>query len=315
MDGAVEELIRELRERIGALEAENRQLRDQLDEANRKAARQAAPFRRRDSRMVPVGQKKRPGRPKGHEGARRVVPERVDVSVDVPLSGCPGCGGPVSDVTPVEQFIEDLPVIRPWVTRLVTYQGTCLCCGDVCSKHPLQTSTATGAAKVQLGPRALAIAIRLKEQYGISFRNACKLLESHLGLKFSAGGLAQAAQRAAERVKPCFDQLVNEVRDAAAVFADETSWYVGAAGYWLWTFTTADAPSSMSTTAAVVRSFSTSSGQPSTASSSATASRVTRTSPTRPTNASPIIKGRSPRPWPDPIRPTRATSPIGSISS
>ena len=32
-----------------------------------------------------------------------------------------------------------------------------------------------------------------------------------------------------------------EVRAAAAVYADETSWYVGGPGYWLWTFTTADA--------------------------------------------------------------------------
>ena len=48
-------------------------------------------------------------------------------------------------------------------------------------------------------------------------------------------------QRTAAKVQPAFDGLVTEVRGAAAVFADETSWYVGAPGYWLWTFTTADA--------------------------------------------------------------------------
>jgi hypothetical protein len=45
-------------------------------------------------------------------------------------------------------------------------------------------------------------------------------------------------QRVGEKVRPAFDALVRDVQAAAAVFADETSWYVGAAGHWLWVFTT-----------------------------------------------------------------------------
>jgi transposase len=233
--------IAELEEVVRRLVAENGVLRDQLDEANRRGARQAAPFRRPEARKVPDGLKKKPGRPGGHPGAHRRVPERVDEHVDVPIAGCPGCGGAVTDVEAVEQFIEEVPPVRPTVTRLVTYRGRCGSCGEVASTHPLQTSTATGAAKVQLGPNARAWAIALNKQFGLTTRKTCRVLEGLVGLTLSPGGLALAARRAAAKVAPSYDRLVRDIREAPAVFADETSWYVGGPGHWLWTFTTADA--------------------------------------------------------------------------
>jgi transposase len=223
-----------------ALDA-NRQLQDRLEEAERAAARQAAPFRRRESQKIPDGSKKRPGRPKGHPGVHRAVPDRVDAELDIPLPGCPHCGGPVTGVEAIEQFIEEIPPVRPIVTRLVTYRGVCAVCGAVHSSHPLQTSMATGAAKVPLGPRARALAASLNKQFGLTMRKTCRVLRLLAGLILSPGGLALSVQRTAAKVQPAFDSLVIEIRAAAAVFADETSWYVGAPGYWLWTFTTADA--------------------------------------------------------------------------
>jgi hypothetical protein len=231
---ALEQTVRELLDQI-------RPLQEQLDDRIRAAARQAAPFRRRDSRKVPEADRKRPGRPPGHPGTRRAVPDHIDEHAEVPLTGCPRCGGPVTALQPIEQFIEEIPPIRPRVTRLVTYQGRCVRCGSVHSSHPLQTSTAGGAAKVQLGPRAHALAAALNKQFGLTMRKTCRVLEHTAGLRLSPGGLAQAVQRSAAKVAPAFASLVTGIRAAAAVFVDETSWYVGAPGHWLWTFTTADA--------------------------------------------------------------------------
>jgi hypothetical protein len=230
-----------LRARVAALEQVVRELREQLDERTRAAARQGAPFRRRESRKVPEGSRKPPGRPPGHPGARRALPDHVDEHAEVPLTACPRCGGPVAAVEAIEQLIEEIPPARPHVTRLVTYRGRCAACGEVHSTHPLQTSTATGAAGVQLGPRARALAAALNKQFGLTMRKTCRVLRHLAGLALSPGGLARAVQRTAAKVEPAFDGLVAEVRASAAVFADETSWYVGAPGYWLWTFTTADA--------------------------------------------------------------------------
>jgi hypothetical protein len=233
--------VAELEQTVRQLLDQNRQLQDKLDEQACVAARQAAPFRRRESRKVPDESKKRPGRPKGHRGVHRPVPDHMDDQAEVPLTGCPTCGGPVTAVEPIEQFIEEIPPIRPHVTHLITYRGVCPRCGAVHSSHPLQTSMATGAAKTQLGPRAHALAAALNKQLGLTMRKACRVLQLFAGLSLSPGGLAQAVQRTATKVLPAFDRLVTDIRAAGAVFADETSWYVGAPGSWLWTFTTTEA--------------------------------------------------------------------------
>jgi hypothetical protein len=231
--------LAELETRIANLVAENKALRDQLDEALTQAARQAAPFRRRDSKKVPEGERKRPGRPKGHPGSHRVVPTHVDAEVDVPLPCCPQCGGIVKEIEPIEQFIEEIPPFRPTVTRLVTYRGQCPHCGEVQSTHPLKSSDATGGAKVQLGPRAQAMVSVLNKQHGLTMRTTCRVIEQLVGLRLTPGGLAQLVQRVGHKAEVPYEALIQDLRAAAADYVDETSWYMGGPGWWLWVFTTA----------------------------------------------------------------------------
>ena len=236
--GALRATVAELERRVAELIAENRALQDQLDESRRQAARQAAPFRRRDSQKVPEARRRRPGRPKGHPGAHRSIPAQVDEHIEVPLPACPHCGGAVEEVEPVEQFIEEIPPVRPRVTHLITYRGRCPDCGEVHSTHPLKTSCATGAAGAQLGPRAQALAATLNKQHGLTMRTTCRVLDQLAGLRLSPGGLAQLVQRVGQKAEAPYAALIVDIRAAAAVFVDETSWYVGAPGAWLWVFTT-----------------------------------------------------------------------------
>src|SRR5262245_49401688 len=141
LQATIDELRREnadLRDQLAAALKENRELRERLEQLERAVARQAAPFRRRESKKIPPHSKKRPGRPPGHQGTHRAVPTQIDEQIEVPLVGCPHCSGPVTDVQPVEQFIEEIPPVRAHVTRLVTYRGCCAACGEVSSTHPLQ---------------------------------------------------------------------------------------------------------------------------------------------------------------------------------
>ena len=231
--------IAELEQTVSTLQTENRLLREQLEQQQRSSARQAAPFRRRDSKKVSEDKKKRPGRKPGHPGSHRPVPEHIDQEIEQPLDGCPQCGSPVSECHPVEQFIEEIPLVRPRVIRLVTWEGLCPNCGEVHSTHPLQTSRARHAAKVQLGPRALAITAALNKHLGLSMRRTCQVLHKLFGLKLSPGGLSQAVDRVADRLSDQYDALLSDIRGAPATFADETSWWVGKPGWWLWVFTTA----------------------------------------------------------------------------
>ena len=228
-----------LEQRVADLAAQNKTLQDQLDEAQRQAARQAAPFRRRDAQRVPDERRKRPGRPKGHPGVYRTVPPQIDEQVVVPLPACPQCGGGVEAVEPIEQFIEEIPPVRPRVTHLITYRGQGPHCGEVPSTHPLKTSGATGAAQTQLGPRALALATTLNKQHGLTMRTTCRVLDQVAGLRLSPGGLAQVVQRLGHKAEAPYAALIVDIRAAAAVNVDETSWYIGGPGPWLWVFTTA----------------------------------------------------------------------------
>jgi hypothetical protein len=143
------------------------------------------------------------------------------------------------DQNVIEQLIEDIPSLRPYVTRLTTYQGTCVGCGQrVRSKHPLQMSVAIGAAGVHLGPRALALAADLNKAKGLSMRKTCAVLRDCFGLQLSPGGLSQALDRLAVKVKPQYDAIATELRQAPALHSDETSWWVAGPGWWLWVFTT-----------------------------------------------------------------------------
>ena len=227
-----------LKERIEELEHQNGQLAQQLEQAQTTAMRQAAPFRRDQRSKVPESLKKRPGRKPGHPGVCRQVPEHIDETVDLPLSHCPHCGQPVAHPKRIEQIIEEIPPLRPHVVKVITYQAYCPRCGLVQTVHPLQTSNAQGAAKVQLGPRALALGASLNKGHGLTMRTTCRVLQDLCGLRITAGGLSQALVRVAHRVQGLYQKLIEGIRASPAVFADETSWWVGGPKWWLWVFTT-----------------------------------------------------------------------------
>ena len=238
-------LIEELRAEIERLKRDNddlqrrsRLLEQRLEQLEHDAHRSAAPFRVPEKKRK--DNPKKPGRKKGHRGTFRARPDHIDQQIDVPLQACPRCGGPVCGVIACEQFIEEIPPVRPVVTRLVTYEGQCPRCGEVRSTHPLQVSTATGAAATQLGPRALGVALDLNRRLGLTARKTCAVLKSLCGLRLSPGGLVQAAHRMAQRLEPRHQQIEQAVRTADHIHADETSWWVGGPGWWLWVFANQD---------------------------------------------------------------------------
>jgi hypothetical protein len=236
-------VINELRQEMEGLKRHIKELNDRNDglgakveQLERAVARQAAPFRIDDKHRVQ--QRKRPGRARGHPGSSRAIPDQVDEEIFVPLAGCPHCGGKVGRRRAVVQYIEELPVVRPHVTRLVTEEAACPHCQHaVRSTHPLQVSLAEGAAGVQLGPRALGLAAQLNKQHGLTVRKTCAVLREVFQLRLSPGGLSQALARMGRKLEPAYENLLARLRAGPYVHSDETSWWVGGPGYWLWVFT------------------------------------------------------------------------------
>lgn len=227
--------------RVRALEAEVAKLHRQVERLTRAGKRQAAPF----SKGRPKPNPNRPGRKRGRAygtHARRRVPKHVDEVIDVPVErACPSCGGPVGEEAVCDQFQIELPKITPFVRNFKVHVGRCRACGHrVQGRHPLQTSDALGAAGVQIGPEALALAAHMNKELGVTYGKIRTFFQTAFSFTFARATPCRANIRLAEKAIPTVGAMVLAVRHAGIVYADETGWKIAGAPAWLWAFVTAE---------------------------------------------------------------------------
>jgi transposase len=230
------EIIQKQQKQIERLEQIVQQQQEEIEYLKRIGKRQAAPFARRHWIEKP----KRPGRKAGKgKFAHRELPKVVKVSEtkEAKLDGCPDCGGLLQAIRKQEQFVTDIPVVEVKTTHFVTYSGYCTSCHKrVRSQHPEQTSQATGAAGVMVGPRAKALAADLKHRLGVSYGKVSEVLNDAFGLQVSRSGWCQADQKLAHTARPIYEELLEAIRQCSVVNADETGWRIGTLSAWLWVF-------------------------------------------------------------------------------
>jgi transposase len=233
---------RELEARVRALQEQVRILTAVLEEAQRAEKRQAAPFRKKKRVAVP----KKPGRKSGEDygkHARRMPAENLPVSEEciAELSPhCPHCASTnlASFDATDEQFQTEIQchTIR---RRFVIHRGCCLDCGaPLEGRHPLQTSTATGAAREQLGAQAHALMSVLNKQMGLSHGKVAWLFEKVFHLKINRSTSVRSVERTGHRCELAYEQIRRDVRAAEQVTPDETGWRVGGHKAWLHAFAT-----------------------------------------------------------------------------
>lgn len=225
-----------LEKRVARLEADLQALKELLDTAQRRGKRQATPF----SKGEPKAEPKKPGRKVGHPATHRSIPEKVDRTEEVPLpSACPDCGGRVVEDDVQAQYQIDVPRPIPVsVTQFNIHVGHCAACGQrLQGRHAEQTSDATGAAAVQIGPNALGLAAELKHVMGIPFGKVARILSTATELEISRSTLARASQRLARKCQPTYARLIMRLRQSEVTHVDETGWKIGGHSAWLWVFT------------------------------------------------------------------------------
>jgi len=209
---------------------------EKLEAELRRKSRQTSRFSKDEKQT----ERKRAGRKPGHEGAFVATPERIDEEAFSPLTACPQCGDRIGTVEDLEQFVVDLPEVRPHVRRVVTQRGWCRCCRrTVRSTHPWQTSTAGGMAKTSVGPRAHGMAAELKHRLGVPYRKVADLMTSYFGLPVTHGAWVQGAARLAQRGAASYAALVQDVQHSAVVHTDDTGWRIDGESAWLWVFASA----------------------------------------------------------------------------
>jgi transposase len=238
---------RELERRVHALEDQVCALTAALEEARRAGKRQAAPFRKNKL----VEEPKKSGRKSGEnygKHVRRTPPEDVPVTEEyearLPVQ-CPHCDS--ANVTPTvgtdEQFQTEVEC-RTIRRRFVIQRGLCLDCGaSLVGRHPLQTSTATGAAREQLGAKAHALMGVLNKHLGLSHGKIAWLFEKVFRLKINRSTSVRSIERTGRRDEPAYERIRQDVRAAEQVTPDETGWRVGGRKAWLHAFVTPRATS------------------------------------------------------------------------
>ena len=158
-----QEQLRQERER---LRQENEKLKQQLEEAQRANKRQAAPFSRGTRKPNP----QTPGRKSGSAYGQRhskAIPSKVDEVIPVPPPPHCECGGPLEVERIESQYQQEIVRQTIWRRFDIPICRCQKCHKPVQGRDPRQTSDALGAAAVQLGPDALALAVQMNKGLGM----------------------------------------------------------------------------------------------------------------------------------------------------
>jgi transposase len=218
---------RELRKEIA-------ELRRIIEELRGAGKRQAGPF----SKGPPKPQPKRPGRKPGDDYGKqfsRAEPERIDETHTAPLpAACPHCGGRhVAPTHTAEQFQTEV-VCQVVQRKFVVHVGQCRACGQrVQGRHPLQTSDALGAARVQLGARAHALIAWLNKRLGLSHGKVQEFFQRLFALRIGRATSCRSMLRTAHLAEPAATEIRQQIRGSPYLVPDETGWRIGGRLAWL----------------------------------------------------------------------------------
>ena len=214
------------------LREENDRLRRQLEEAQRANKRQAAPFSRGTRKEHPKTPGRKPGAAYGRRYWKR-PPKQVDEVIRVPLPKRCSCGGHVVFDRTESQYQQE--IVRKTIWRRFDLDiGHCEKCDKrVQGRDPRQTSDALGAAKVQLGPEALALAVRMNKDLAMPHADVTAVLRDGFQLQVNRSTIARAVDRVARRGEPTWHALRDAARRSMVNGIDETGWNVAAQLHWL----------------------------------------------------------------------------------
>jgi transposase len=224
-----EQLERE-RERLRK-EIDNLKL--QLEEAQRANKRQAAPFSRGHRKEHPKTPGRKPGSAYGQRSCKQ-PPRQVDEVIDAPVPERCSCGGRVKFERTESQYQQEIVRKTIW-RRFDIGIGHCVKCHKRWQgRDPRQTSDALGAAGVQLGPDALALAVQMNKGLAIPHADVAAVLRDGFHLQANRSTIARAVDRVARRGEATWHALRDAARRSLVNGMDETGWNVAAQLRWLW---------------------------------------------------------------------------------
>lgn len=236
--------------RIAALEAEGRQLRDELRQLKallgRHAGNSSLPPSANPPTAPPPVQKpkseRRPGAPPGHPPHLKhlLPPERVTRTEAFVPTHCRGCGaslpaaaGP-DDPPPTRFQVADLPPVR---AEVIEYQGHargCPGCGVV-----TRQAIPAEHCRHSIGPGLAAATAYLAGCHQVSKRGLEEIVETLFDVPVALGTISNLEAEMSRALAAAHAEAVAAVRGAPVKHADETGWKQRGKKCWLWAAATA----------------------------------------------------------------------------
>lgn len=174
-----------------------------------------------------------PGHPK-HERALIPADQCQEVVACVPTA-CRRCGRGLAgfDAEPLRHQVWEIPEIQPAVTEYQRHRLVCSCGCSTCGALP------EGVPAGQAGPQLIAFAGLLMACFRQSKRRSALFMSLILKQPASAGWLVTLQNRAADAVKPVYDELAAALPQQGRLSIDESPSKQGRDKSWIWTFVAA----------------------------------------------------------------------------
>jgi transposase len=214
------------------------QLRADVEQLKKRGS--AAPFSKGTRKSNP----KAPGRKPGQGYFRfRKEPEQAKkegaTTVPVGATGCPCCGGALSEARQEIVSTTDIPAaLVPEVRLYAVEVRQCRKCGkSVRGQHPDVALGQHGATAHRVGPRVKALAHILHYVHGVPVRKTAQIVEQLTGVRLTQSAITQDATKQSEgAVGERYGELREAGKEQAVIHTDDTGWRVGGAPAYLMAF-------------------------------------------------------------------------------
>lgn len=173
------------------------------------------------------------GRPKGHEGVSRPLPDHVDEEINHKLKSCPDCGSKIGKKLEARsRYVEDIvPQQNYKVTKHNIPRHWCSKCKKIVEPKPEGV-----IPNFRFGLNLMLFVCF--QHFGLALPNNKIQLEllTYFGIKVSLGEISQIITKTGEMFGSNFEELKQKIRETAAHHEDETGWRKKGKNYWLWAF-------------------------------------------------------------------------------
>jgi transposase len=224
----IAELLSVLKERDREIIALKQQVADK--EAQRK---QLLSYLYKPKRKKPDS--KKPGKQPGSKGHHRPQPKEDEVTGErsFPLHICPHCKHPLEEAADTQvKFEEDIDLApQKRVTKYIIPRYWCGRC-DMFVRSPEVPAIS------RIGPNVLAYILYMRYRLRIPMDKIKESLTDLHNFEISTGEISEKLAQSQELFGKDYEAIIELIRTARVVYADETGWRMNGENWWLWVFVT-----------------------------------------------------------------------------